>query len=614
MHSGHEPSGAAGTARQIRTETDGAPDAESVRAQLERILSHPLYDSSPRRRRMLRYLVEETLAGRADQLKGFGIALAVFDRDESFDPQADPVVRIEARRLRSDLDGYYAGPGHEDPLRISIPKGSYAALAYWQDSRPAPTPPASNGRAEPPSGEVPFDHPLPAESRPGPTGGTRTVLSMARKDAFLALSVLLLAGIAALWFWQWQKTSAVTSVQLQALPVIVLPFGESGDNSDDAFLAEAMTQELIADLMQFSGLRLYTANASYGQDPMMDSTALGKELGVGYLVRGSLTIEGGRLRVLADLENATTGEVIWSKTYDIEADPHDLLVVRSEVVADIATRLGQSYGAIKSDLLDRAENFESTGMESYLCVQRSQKYRRTFDTGMLDSLMSCLESATRKDPTYADAWALLGWLKMDSVRFEVMPPSLAMQKMAEALQATKHAVELDPYSLYALQALASVMYYSGQIDESEKVMSRALALNPNDPDTLVQYGWRLAARGKWDAGIPLVEKGVARTMSPPGWYFHALAMHKYLNGDYQGAIEDAEHSAKNGSEVGLAISAAASGQLGDTAAAQASLARLAQSSPEMMVDPSRVFRTHQVIDPTIEAMIDGLTKAGWRAP
>ena len=79
------------------------PSVGDVHAQLERILGSPAVRLSPRRRALLRYLVEETLAGRGDLLKGFSVALAVFGRDESFDPQADPVVRFEARRLRRDL-------------------------------------------------------------------------------------------------------------------------------------------------------------------------------------------------------------------------------------------------------------------------------------------------------------------------------------------------------------------------------------------------------------------------------------------------------------------------------------------------------------------------------
>ena len=81
---------------------------------------------SDRLKSFLRFVVEETLAGRADRLKAYTIALEVLGRDESFDPQNDPVVRMEAGKLRRRLERYYLGAGRDDPVRIEIPKGGYA--------------------------------------------------------------------------------------------------------------------------------------------------------------------------------------------------------------------------------------------------------------------------------------------------------------------------------------------------------------------------------------------------------------------------------------------------------------------------------------------------------
>jgi hypothetical protein len=101
------------------------PSADAVREQLQRILQNPGLQGSARRRDLLSFLVEEALEGRADQLKGFSVALAVFGRDAAFDTGADPVVRLEAGRLRRTNDTYYADAGKNDALRITIPKGSY---------------------------------------------------------------------------------------------------------------------------------------------------------------------------------------------------------------------------------------------------------------------------------------------------------------------------------------------------------------------------------------------------------------------------------------------------------------------------------------------------------
>ena len=98
---------------------------EAVREQLSRILGSCAFDASKRNRRFLEYAVEEALAGRADRIKAYNIATTVFGRDASFDPQLDSIVRIEAGRLRRSLERYYLTAGRKDPLRITIPTGSY---------------------------------------------------------------------------------------------------------------------------------------------------------------------------------------------------------------------------------------------------------------------------------------------------------------------------------------------------------------------------------------------------------------------------------------------------------------------------------------------------------
>jgi hypothetical protein len=100
-------------------------DQKAIRHQLDRILNSGPFHQSQRRQRFLEYLVNETLAGRGERLKAYNVALEVFDRPETFDPVIDPLVRIEAARLRDKLREYYAGDGQRDPILIDLPKGTY---------------------------------------------------------------------------------------------------------------------------------------------------------------------------------------------------------------------------------------------------------------------------------------------------------------------------------------------------------------------------------------------------------------------------------------------------------------------------------------------------------
>ena len=99
--------------------------AAVVRDELDKLLSSDGFSKAPRMISFLRFIVSETLAGRADRLKEYAIAVEVFERGESFDPKTNAVVRVEASRLRHRLREYFLGPGRDDPIRIALPTGSY---------------------------------------------------------------------------------------------------------------------------------------------------------------------------------------------------------------------------------------------------------------------------------------------------------------------------------------------------------------------------------------------------------------------------------------------------------------------------------------------------------
>ena len=109
-------------------------DRMLIREQLGRILESTPFVQSRRRQRFLEYVVHETLAGRGERLKGYSIALEVFGRPETFDPVADPIVRIEAGRLREKLRGYYETDGRNDPVRIALPRGTYRPGIVFRDA------------------------------------------------------------------------------------------------------------------------------------------------------------------------------------------------------------------------------------------------------------------------------------------------------------------------------------------------------------------------------------------------------------------------------------------------------------------------------------------------
>lgn len=100
------------------------------RAALDRIITSDGFRSSPQLTAFLSFVVEAVLHGKADRIKGYTIGVEVLKRNKTFDPQIDPIVRVEATRLRRAMVHYYSGPGADDPIRIELVRGSYVPVFY----------------------------------------------------------------------------------------------------------------------------------------------------------------------------------------------------------------------------------------------------------------------------------------------------------------------------------------------------------------------------------------------------------------------------------------------------------------------------------------------------
>jgi TolB-like protein/Tfp pilus assembly protein PilF len=577
----------------ILEEKESQPSVDDVTAQVKRILDGVSFGASPRRREMLRFLVEEALAGRGGRLKGVTVAQAVFGRDETFDQQSDPVVRIEARRLRTDLDSYYVDAGSEDPVRITIPKGGYLPHFAWQNQ---PMPPFPR--------ETPAEAPTVRVAKAEPRGMRLTLA--AALFAFGCLAVIG-AGVFGMRGAEPNPEAARTPA------IIVLPFETFGDNEDISLIASGVTEELIANLMLFQDFRVYSQSASFRLQANADPMALGRELGASFVISGVLQSENGQAHLRARLVDAQTGEVRWSGSFDRALDAGDLLGAQLDLAVSISTELGEPYGAVNDAIRQRMMTDTAPSLPSYACILRGYEYRRSFSEPLFAPAMDCLKQAVLRDPDYPDAWAMLGWLHLDAVRMGVAPDSEHAAEMAAAFDAASRAVDLDSGNHRALSALAAITFYKGDYAAAEALQREVLALNPHDPDILAQHGWRLAVRGDRE-GLDYLQRAVARSVNPPGWYYHLIAVYAYLDGDYARALTAAEKSSKSGSAVGLSLAAINQAKLGNMEAARDALVGMAEAWPLLGRDPAAAYRIHHATEPMIEALVEGLRFAGWAPP
>lgn len=488
------------------------PSADEVRAELERLAASPELDVPARARKFLRYIVEETLAGHADRIKAYTVGIEVFERDPGFDAQNDPVVRIEAGRLRRALERYYLVAGLSDPVVISIPKGGYVPrferhVMLGAGSAALAVPPAGSPAVPPPP--------------------RRWSLWLGAGTAALAISLL--------GFALWGTSSKVSMPAIPALPgstLVVMPFANLGELPEAKIYADGLTEEVVSQLARFRELSVLGRETSRSMPSGADVAQIRRALGVRYVLEGSVRAATNRLRVTSRLLDAQTGAVLWSQTYDDDLHVRDLFAIQDDVAQKVATAVAQPYGIIFRADERRAGSKAPDDLEAYGCTLQFYAYRAALSAESHAAVGACLERAITVHPNYATAWAMLSILYLDEDRFGFNPKASAIPR---SIDAARRASRLDPENVRALQALMMVLFFAQQPVEALAAGERAVALNPNDTELLAEFGSRLGQAGYWDRGTALLEQALARNPGHSGFYNGVLAHAAYMRRDYRRA-------------------------------------------------------------------------------
>lgn len=570
------------------------PSPEAVGAQVRRILADPTFQASPARRDLLRFVVEETLAGRADRLKGFTIALAVFGRTDGFDPQADPVVRVEARRLRRDLHSYYAAAGRRDPVVISIPKGGYVPQFEWGDVETA--------------GEAPPSAAAPAAPASVDRADRRRRWSALTLSALALVGALGWAGAGRLGSWQGSHR---TATDLPRGPKIaVLPFLSLGEDPAQTYFAQGITDQIVTDLARFKALSVVATQAAVThQEPSADPQRLRQELGIDYLLTGSVRNDEDQIRLSARLVDAGSGQIIWSEAYRRALSPSDIFEIQDDISRQVSAVIGSSYGVIAEAGQTEAQRRPPTSLAAYDCVLRYYHYQRSFDPPEHARVRACLERAVELEPDYAEAWAVLANVYAQEHRQRYNPRPALYDARERSLEAAKRAVAIEPRNPTAQLMLANALFDRHDLAGFEAAAERARALNPNDPDILAHFGLRLVYMGAWERGLALVTRAIALNPEFPAWYQDPLIFQAYQAGDYERALAEVERG-DFARLWRLLFKAMTLGQLGRHDEAQPLLRAALERRPDVPACLWDMARVWNVPDAHIERMADGLRKAG----
>lgn len=533
---------------------------------MECVLQSPSFPASAQLKSFLRYIVNKKLDGEEGKIKAYSVAIDVFGRADTFDPQTDPIVRVIAGKLRNALKVYYLDEGVDVSIRIDVPTGSY---------RP------NFSRSIFPSSKLPKQsNVLPLVQRQPPS---RNLWWPTPVVIFTVTAI-----IAAMFYFEPFRFSE-KAVMPSAPIIAVAEFQNmSGDEKMDNFLS-GLKFDLVSELSRFSWFSAYAERANDNlvtRNGVVPTTTTTRR---DYTLHGLLSMAKGRMRLSYRLENGETGIVQWSQTFDRSFSAENILEIQKEAARAVAVNIGDPRGIVRRLEQNRYRQ-RTEGENAYLCMLKAYHYWDTFDES--DHLISrtCLEDAIIKEDHYAEAHAATALMYIDEYRFGFNERS-GYDPLKRAYSIAKKAVKLDQFSTLAKQALFTSALFVGRVEEFIQIGRAALKQYPNNPELLADFGAKIAmGAGQWDEGTAYSTKALQLNSFPSRWYFIGPAHRAVFMGDYQLALRWMERVAAPDWFTYNMLRAICFSQLGNGPAAKKSISAL--GTGDMSATSARIKTLH----------------------
>ena len=382
----------------------------------------------------------------------------------------------------------------------------------------------------------------------------------------VAVGLVLLVGvITATWYLARSPLSPQHSVlSLQAAPaalplpdkpsIVVLPFDNMSNDSAQDYFSNGITEVLTSDLSRIASLFVIARNTAFTyKGKAANVQEVGKELGVRYVLEGSVQKAGDQVRIVAQLIDTTTGGHLWSERYDRPLK--DIFALQDEIVQKIVTTLKLQLTLQEQGWIVRKR---TDNLEAYDSFLRGMEYTWRFTKETNTQARQMFEKALALDPQYAEAYAWLGrtywreWVFRWSAdpqtlerAFELEQRALALddslplahsllsdvyaqkQQYDQAIAEGERAIALDPNNADSYAVQAEVLNYAGRPEEALRLVEQAMRLNPHyPPPYLYELGWAYLFTGRYAEAIATLKEDISR--SPSNLLAHPILVLSYL--------------------------------------------------------------------------------------
>jgi TolB-like protein/Tfp pilus assembly protein PilF len=389
--------------------------------------------------------------------------------------------------------------------------------------------------------------------------------------------------------------------------IAVLPFDNLGGDPEQEYFADGIAEDLITRLSSWGRFPVIARNSSFlYKGKAIDVRQVSRDLGVRYVVEGSVRRAGGRVRISAQLIDATTGRHVWAETYDREL--LDIFALQDEIVEAV---VGAIDPAVFGSEMERAARKQPANLDAYDRFLRGvwHLYKHAEEDNA--KARALFESAIEMDPERAASYFGLGWTHYSDVLYQWSDSP--GRSLDEALLAVQRCAALDHSLSICHIGLAWTYSARGQRAEAIAAAETAVRLNPSSSDAHLPLGLFLALTGRPEDGIEHLEKAIRLSPQDPsiGFSLNGIGLAHFAAGRYEQAVEWVQRSLGRNPDYWVAHGtlAASHALLGNADAARTAYEEMLRRNPKFTAD---AFETvFAFADPSFTASwLEGVRKAG----
>jgi len=369
---------------------------------------------------------------------------------------------------------------------------------------------------------------LDPSAAPGPRARARSRLV---KPVAAAVAILVLLGAAGWVGWRWLRPPESAGLPLPDRPsVAVLPFSNLSQDPSQEYFSDGVTEDLITGLSKVSGLFVIARNSVFTyKGKAVKVRDVGRDLGVRYVLEGGVQRSGSRVRITAQLVDATTGYHIWAERYDREVN--DIFALQDEVTQRIVSAMAVKLTEAEKRRLGRPP---TGNPEAYDLVLRGHEERRLTTRAGNAEARRLFVKALDLDPNYAAAYLGLAWTHLQSWQFMW---STDREGLERARELAERAIALNESLVGAHHVLGQIYLWMKQHDRAIAEAQQAVALAPNDADGYETLAETLCWSGRPEECIQAIRHAMRLNPHYPYFYDWTLGHGYYLTGQRQQALD-----------------------------------------------------------------------------